>query len=170
MADFQVHLKAPTETIKEFNLALRQSCKEAPITDFRAAVVDGQPCIVLISSLVPPTPEDIQTAKADGVDINPDDEIPESDPLVLQVAALSAHGPGHAATGQAVEKLAQRADGAAEEVEIIAGPAVGWSFSPDDLDQTTGSPKPNARMTQHQTTVSYLVLSYQNDDVQGEAS
>jgi hypothetical protein len=160
MADITTLIKAPTIKMKDFNKELREACQEAPITDYHAAVVDGQPCIVLISNLVDATAEDVANAEADGVPLKLGDPIPESDPLVVQVVALGAYGTAAADSMKLCDVLAQRANGQAEDPEIISGPTVGWSHSPDDIDPATGSPRPNARMVMFQSAAAYLVISY----------
>jgi hypothetical protein len=168
MADIQVLLKIPTISMASFNQELKKTCQEAPITDYRASVVDGMPCVVLISTLVDATAEDVEQAKADGVALALGDAIPENDPLVIQVAALGAYGTAAASSMKACEILASRAQGQVEESEIISGPTVGWAHSPDDLDEQ-GTPRPNARMIPFPSSASYLVMSYLSPPEEKEA-
>lgn len=112
MADAATVVKAPEESLKDFNKRLFVTCGEFPITNVQLAVVDGQPVVTLFSESVEADEEDVQEAEEAGEKIAVGDLIPAEDPVVVQVCTLRAASIDDAQKSQRrMDMLYKRADG-----------------------------------------------------------
>lgn len=160
MSDIALLVKTGNEKMSAFNQRLGEACRSAPITSFQAEVVDGQPAILLCSEMIEADQEAIAQAKEDGVIIEAGELIPDSDPVVVQVARLGAFGEEAAKAEQSVGVLAKRGDGQVADVEMIKGQTIDFVLDRNDCDDA-GKPKvANPRYVTYNRETVYVVVSY----------
>jgi hypothetical protein len=159
MSDIALLVKTSNEKMSKYNERLAKACASAPITAFQAEVVDGQPAVLLRSEMIEAGPEEVEQAKQDGADLKEGDLIPESDPLLVQVARIGAFGEEGAKAEQSVGVLAQRGDGQVAEVEMIKGQSIDFVLDRNDCD-AEGKPKTaNPRYVTYNRETVYVVVS-----------
>jgi len=126
MMDAITLLKMPSEPMKEFNLRLMEQCLAQPITSYRAAVVDGAVSVTLISEETEATAEDIAEL-GENPGVAEGDIIPVEDPLIVQVALLSAASVEDANNSEKrLDTLFQRAGGEISAVDYVTGISSDW--------------------------------------------
>ncbi len=139
--EFKTLVRPPHEGMKEFNERLREACQSAPITSFKAVVVDGQPVITLISEVEEATDEDVANYKENGETLTKGELIPIDDTLLIQISGMSSAGDKAAGTEHAHDVLNRRADGECVDVEYFTGQFLRWEPDYNDVIAQVAKPK-----------------------------
>lgn len=141
MSEAIICIKDPSETVKDFNKRLRDSCEQAPVTDFELHVVDGQPMVSMFAGMVEAEQEDVDDAQAEGEELELGALIPEDDPVLVQVCEVAALVPmerddkgelvqgkeGDAAKSERkLDVLCERAGDAVTKIRVSCGTHYGW--------------------------------------------
>jgi len=155
MADAETYIKDPNEAMKDFNLRLKEACVEIAPTDFQLVCVDGEPAVTLLAAMVEATEEDVEESKLAHKEdktievLEVGEPIPESEPLVVQVAKLLALEPtvvdessGHISklgdapkSERRLDTLYKRADGNIIKHVHAAGKSHRFIKTPDGKNQ-----------------------------------
>lgn len=169
MSDIQLFVMAPVEKMKDFNERLRKACEEAPVTDYKAVVVDGHVAITLISEEVEADEALVAEALKAGRHLKVGELVPVEDPIIVQAVRIGALGKDAADSEQRVEAISKRAEGDVEDIEYIRGAQIDWMQDRNDLDDA-GAAKPGQRPRYVQFTreVVYAVITYLATDGEEE--
>jgi hypothetical protein len=158
MATIRNLTQSPAESTKQFNQRLGAACFDSPVTGYEAAVVDGLPCIVLITDLVEVDPAMIKEAVAEGDTdhgLTIGESVPSDGPFLIQVSkagAIRELGDFEAN----VAALNKRCGGEIDEVAYIQGPDLAWVS--DQNDVADGKALANVRRIPVPTTAVYVVV------------
>jgi hypothetical protein len=175
MADAMTCAKSPDETMKQFNLRLREACsnKNNPVTNVSIIVTHGEPVVTLFSEVHEVTEEDVKEAADEGEDpLTLGELIPDNEPLIAQVVKVSCASPEEAIkTQRRLETLYERADGGVIELLHATGSRFGFVPLPGAKD-----PKDPREQVYVEEPVTYVLISYEvgddddeQDDSKGEA-